>query len=559
MGLLLALFLFQALPQFPIRDSRPDPPPPAGTATVSGRVTTADTGLPVRRAIVRLGAVDAKSPETVSGNAGYGRSVFTDVDGRFQFTELPAGSYALAATPGSTLAGYLGAGYGVTGAERWQPIPLSRRMNLADGQSLHVDLALPRAAAITGRVVDGSGQPVARVSVTAMRVVANERSGGSTALTDDLGHYRVFGLVPAEYVVFVTSARSASAPVLTAPEQDAVGIVLTYAPGVPSLTRAARVRLGPGGEASLDVQVLEARLATISGTALTSAGEPFKGSFSLEHAELRIGGVSGGLWMSAAGEFKFERVTPGTYDVVVRHLGKGLIPLEVGIARVEVMGGDVENLMIVTKPPTAIQGEIVYDDGVSDGRHAAISIAAAAQPRGVGAPPTVAVTGATFIVRQIFEPFLLRGTATDPHEELSLKAVLLNGKDITDEPRLLSEKDGRLQVVFTSKAPAIGGTVTDENGAPVEDVFVVLFSEDESSWLPNSSRVRIARPGKGGVFALKGLREGQYRIVAIPSDYRFTLSAPEVELRELTKVATPVVVTQGDSRTVDLRLYRPGQ
>ena len=61
----------QRRPGMPPRERRAEPV--TGTASVSGRVTTADTGAPLRRALVR-----------VSGDAlGQSRATLTDSDGRF--------------------------------------------------------------------------------------------------------------------------------------------------------------------------------------------------------------------------------------------------------------------------------------------------------------------------------------------------------------------------------------------------------------------------------------------------------------------------------------------
>src|ERR671919_578411 len=53
----------------------------AGTARLSGRVMAADTGKPIRRAVIRATASDLPQP----------RSVSTDTEGRWELKALPAG------------------------------------------------------------------------------------------------------------------------------------------------------------------------------------------------------------------------------------------------------------------------------------------------------------------------------------------------------------------------------------------------------------------------------------------------------------------------------------
>ena len=58
---------------------------PTGTARIRGRVVSADTGAPLRRAQVRINAAEVRVMRTVN----------TDVEGRFEVADLPAGRYFL--------------------------------------------------------------------------------------------------------------------------------------------------------------------------------------------------------------------------------------------------------------------------------------------------------------------------------------------------------------------------------------------------------------------------------------------------------------------------------
>jgi hypothetical protein len=71
----------------PVRDNQPEK---VGTAVLSGRVVDAETGKPLRRALVR--ATSSETPQ--------GRSVSTDADGRWQLKSLPAASYRISVSKG---------------------------------------------------------------------------------------------------------------------------------------------------------------------------------------------------------------------------------------------------------------------------------------------------------------------------------------------------------------------------------------------------------------------------------------------------------------------------
>ena len=65
-------------PPVPPRDSRPDK---KGTAIIRGRVTSADSGRPLRRVQIRVSAAELTESRTVSTNS----------QGRYELRDLPAG------------------------------------------------------------------------------------------------------------------------------------------------------------------------------------------------------------------------------------------------------------------------------------------------------------------------------------------------------------------------------------------------------------------------------------------------------------------------------------
>ena len=79
--MLIVVSLSNVLAQAPAPPRDRSAQPLSGTGRIRGRVVAADTGAPLRRAQVRLGAPDARDNRTVS----------TDADGRYDLTDLPAG------------------------------------------------------------------------------------------------------------------------------------------------------------------------------------------------------------------------------------------------------------------------------------------------------------------------------------------------------------------------------------------------------------------------------------------------------------------------------------
>ena len=65
-----------------------DAPPATGTAVVRGRIIDAQSGTPLRRASVRIFGAQIRES----------RNALTDTEGRYEFTDLPAGQFNLTAT-----------------------------------------------------------------------------------------------------------------------------------------------------------------------------------------------------------------------------------------------------------------------------------------------------------------------------------------------------------------------------------------------------------------------------------------------------------------------------
>src|SRR5688572_3095173 len=133
-------------------------------------------------------------------------TTITDNAGEFRFTDIPPGDYRLAAMR----TGYLRSEYGQRG-----PRGRGLVLTLTAGQQLqNVRVGLTETGAISGRIFNGNGLPFPNVQVQALkygyedgrRVLRTVRA----MLTDDLGQYRIFWLLPGEYVVMARPLRVAS-------------------------------------------------------------------------------------------------------------------------------------------------------------------------------------------------------------------------------------------------------------------------------------------------------------------------------------------------------------
>ena len=162
-------------------------PAVAGTGIITGRITTAGSGGPVRRARVTLSGQELRG----------GRSTLTNDEGQFTFAALPAGRFTLSASK----AGYVDVPFGAK-----RPGRPGTPIQLADKQKLeNANIALPKGSVITGMVIDENGEPAPGTQVRVMRFImrTGERTlqSAGQAQSDDRGFYRVWGLQPGEYLV----------------------------------------------------------------------------------------------------------------------------------------------------------------------------------------------------------------------------------------------------------------------------------------------------------------------------------------------------------------------
>lgn len=176
------------------------PVPTTGTAAISGVVVDGTTNQPVAGAVVSLSG--GRITLAMTGPT----AMITDNQGRFVFSRLPAGSYAISASK----TGYTTGRYGQSEPSATTS---ARSIRLADGQWFsEAKTALWRPSAISGRVLDEAGEPVVGALV---RVIAEVMVSGRPQLasatatkTDDRGVYRVSGLSAGKYVVMVPSVQA---------------------------------------------------------------------------------------------------------------------------------------------------------------------------------------------------------------------------------------------------------------------------------------------------------------------------------------------------------------
>jgi protocatechuate 3,4-dioxygenase beta subunit len=568
----------------PARDTQTSTIP--ATSSITGRVLTADTGRPVKRAQV-----------TASGSGRGVRGAVTDDQGRFSLSGLAAGSYTITASKN----GFVDAVYG-----QRRPLQPGTPVQLLDNQqAVNIDLRLIRGGVITGRVLDEDGEPLMRALVSIQRyqyLQGNRQliSAGADQ-TDDRGVYRVFGLPAGDYYASVTVSglgqnigrglqqlamgAGAFAPAagrggrgwFGAMDVEPSGYAPTYYPGVVSAAEAGKITLGPGQEvAGIDFQIQLVPFATVAG-AVGGADNNAGITVTLAPQDTNARGPIGGPAMNGRtlqdGSFSIPNVPPGRYVAIARSGGRQN-DQRIGVQPVVVNGQNIGGLAITLQPEITLSGNITVE---SSGTPAPTDYsgfrvdAPEANPlpfagggpgggRGGFGTGARAATNGTFLV-----PNLVPGThyvrvtgqglsqgLTTP-TQWSLKAVLAGGADVTDTGVDLKpgENVDNITIVLTDRSASLTGTVRDASGTPAPALTVIAFSADPRYWRAQSRWIQAGRTDQTGTYHLRGLPPGDYFLVVSDSVEQGEWFDPSF-LDQARNAATRITIADGDQKTQDL-------
>jgi len=539
---------------------RDNPQQATGTSRIVGRVVAADTGSPVRRAQIRVTSTESR----------FNRVVTTDGEGRYELLNLPAGRYRLFVNR----AGFVALEYGQA-----RPFESGKPLDLADGQAMEkVDFSLPRGSVITGRITDEFGDPMTDVQVQAMRYqfVNGERqlaNAGRAAQTDDLGQYRIFGLMPGDYIVRASLRQNNG----NQNEPDPVGYPGTYYPGVLDITQAQTVAVTLGQElSSVGFPLMPARLSRVSGTVMGSDGRPLTGGRVMLRprgannlAALR-NAIGSSNQVRADGTFQLTNVPPGDYMLDVQQRPQNARNIqEVNLSELEFasvplsVSGDIDGLTIVTTPGVTVSGRVVYQGGTpsqqsnnmqvtatpSTGGSSPLTMLVAARALGGG---RVNADGA-FELRGIAGPSVIRVQGAP--SGWALKSVVIEGTDVTD--KAFEFKPGNnisgAIITLTNRVTELSGSVRDGRGQPVADYVVVVFPEDNKLWGALSRYVQTSRPNQNGTFTIKALPPGRYVAAVVPSLENGTQNDPAL-LEQLRMGAETFSLADGQTLNLNLKM-----
>lgn len=328
--------------------------------------------------VFRAGSADALSKAQVELRSGANPnqvidSITTESDGRFQFQNVRPGRYGLSAQR---------QGY-------FRP-PLA--ITVVAGQSLaNVRLSMTPAGAISGHIYDVNGEPLGNADVQALKALYPQGHRTLTfvqsAITNDLGEFRLFGLPPGRYYLaalhpefqggmsrsfrtfggaiispnLALSTHVVADPALGRPVPDeerdpqAERYVPFYFPGTPEELNASAIDLRPGTDfGGVNINVSPVRPKHVRGAVLDASGRPAQ-SGGVTSVAGAFDSPIGGDGSAAAVNGAFDLVlNPGKHFLVAHADGTGY-------ATVRVENADIDGLTIRATAAFNIRGRIAVE------------------------------------------------------------------------------------------------------------------------------------------------------------------------------------------------------
>jgi hypothetical protein len=549
---LLIGVLFVLSAQDPSRPPRQPAPQRPDAAALSGRVTEHGSDRPLPRIVVQLDAPpSSRTYRTI-----------TDEHGRYEFTQIPPGEYALSAGPDAHHSTHLRQRFG-------ESLPTPRFGALAGRPNITLkprevrtsaDLTLMRSLAIEGRVLDPSDEPMARVELSVK--TADGRSVATYGgYSDDLGFYRVYGLAPGRYRV---CARIEGSGEPNGPSAEALRLVHTCHLAAVQDAHASDILLTTADATGIDIRVQRLGTHAITGRVLDASGAPADGAHVSATGDLE--GVN--AWAkSIEGSFTLKGLLPGRY--LLRASLGGAPPgdpnppsreLEAGYADVEVIGADVGGVSLMLSKPTAVSGRVRYTGGRPPSPRE-LRMVVHATPGELGRdsferpPQSVVDDNLQFELKDLYSRSLVLRVQGIP-DGWAVRAITLGDRNILHLPTdLTADAATGLTIELTDRVAQPTVRVADDSDPTATTHHVVVGPADPAKWRHGFTALPVGGTADR-VIRIGSLSPGDYLVAAVRSDEVYLLWRDPLRADALRGVATPVSLSAGDRPVIDLRVVR---
>jgi protocatechuate 3,4-dioxygenase beta subunit len=521
------------------------PPPKTEECKVVGMVVKLAGSEPLRKARVQLQSADEPTRTT---------STLTDSSGRFQLKTIEPGRYKIFVSR----TGFVSQEYG-----QRKPDDPGAILTLRPGQEVK-DLLfrLVPSGVIAGRVLDEDGEPLASVTVSALREVYNEGkrtlATSSAVSTDDRGDYRLFGLAPGRY--FVTAVYphwgryggTGDASDSTDPQQQ--GYAKVFYPGTPDAAKAMSIVIKAGEEApSIDILMRRVSVYHVrghvynqithkTGTETNVMLMPKRSGREWEYSDQQA------IVERKDGAFTISEVLPGSYVLLAFWFDEGKtfstrMPVDVGNA-------DVDGITLTIGAGVNISGRVMWDGTPSvQGNDLWVSLKPTDAGWNFGGGGARVDSGNSFSLRDISDGTYF-AQINGESQDCYIKDVHYGATDALDNGFTVTKGAlATLEIAISSRGARVQGAVVDADRLPAAGVQVVIVPEESRRAL-----YRLYRTGttdQYGHFEIHGVAPGDYKLFSWAEVESGAWEDPEF-LKLYEEKGEMISVEAGDQKTINL-------
>jgi len=526
----------------------PLPPPPSQSSATTGAdgvkkarlegIVLSLNGEAVRKATVRLQGTALQPGQSST------YSETTDNEGEFIFEDVPAGRYTLT----SEKPGFVTSRYGA----RSNTSP-GTQLTLAEGMEMkNLSIKMTAQGVIAGKVLDQDGDPVATAQLQVMRYAyvrgRKQLQQTGAATTNDLGEYRAGNLPPGRYYLSASDRRGAL--IITPdrpgrPNAGQEGNITTFYPNGTDAASGVPVDVAAGGEMrGVDIRLRKAKVYTVRGKAVDASGVPTQAIVAFTKKEdynSALAGILGGGGLNQLrpdGTFEFRGIVPGAYVLqVLQGASVNGSPAASLTGRVEVTVADanIDNLILPMGPGPEITGTVTLEGGdiatlLKPAQNATGNTASAGNvpipfpPRfmlnlidtvggaSISTPNAQVKDDGTFRFNAVGTSKYLLNAVILP-QGTYLKSARYGGKDVTHAPMdTTAGSGGTLELVLSSKAADLAGSVQNEKGESLAGVIVTMWPKTPDG--TPTGGARQASTDQNGGYKFQGLAPGDYYVAA---------------------------------------------
>jgi protocatechuate 3,4-dioxygenase beta subunit len=502
-----------------------------GKGIPGAKVEIVPTTRPARSGAQREEEADALI-FAMEAKAAY--SAIADADGVFRIGDVEPGTY----TARYSAAGCIEEEFSA-GSDR----PAVHPFDVAAGNPVKLQGRMLHMAFVSGRVIDGRGQPVPRARVD---IQTGRLRGAQNA--DASGRF--------ESVLYPNSPYTLSAtppPGLKPPDPEpgtgrALAWARTYYPGVTLPAAASKFTLAPGARVeSVEIKLAAAPAYAIRGVLHYTDGTPASkiaitlgtdAATPVFHAESRAGGA-----------FEFTGVADGGW-LLLADADRGAEKLK-AIEWIEVNGRDIDTGKVPLNPRFAVRGKVVRETpgGATAGRFEPVRFVPVTPLHVPFQGPTLAAfvdDNGSFLLDHVYAGIYRLATRA-PAAPYYIAGMRLGAADLpTLDVELTS---GTLPITITLKSD--GGTL---RGAVEECGRGAIFLLPEEPGMRTPEFVRTARCDEANHYEISAVRPGSYLAVAFPADPLIAVRETDFDDAYLNHHATAVNIKPAQTTTADLRL-----